>query len=80
MDLQFYIDEDGFFRFKGSHILVHRWAAEQKLGRKLRDGEIVHHRDRNKLNNLPDNLYITNEHHQHIDTKRFGWKGQNGLN
>jgi hypothetical protein len=79
--MQYYIDENGYFRFKETHVLVHRWAAEQKLGRKLRAGEMVYHRDHNKQNNLPGNLYITNEYHQEIETPRFGWtKRMNGLN
>lgn len=36
----------------------HRVIAEQKLGRKLRPGEIVHHIDCNKRNNHPDNLKV----------------------
>ncbi len=37
---------------------THRIVAEQKLGRPLRKGEVVHHRDENKRNNDPDNLII----------------------
>ena len=36
------------------HILV----AEEKLGRFLKDGEVVHHRDLDKMNNSPDNLIV----------------------
>jgi hypothetical protein len=36
------------------HIVV----AEKKLGRKLRDGEAVHHEDENRHNNSEDNLFI----------------------
>lgn len=36
------------------HVLV----AEEKLGRRLRDGEVVHHEDENKLNNDVDNIYV----------------------
>lgn len=36
----------------------HRRVAEQKLGRPLLLGEIVHHRDHNKRNNHPDNLEV----------------------
>ena len=79
--MKFYIDENGFFRFKDTHVLVHIWAAEQKLGRKLREGEIVRHKDRNKLNNLPGNLDIVDEKNQKIDAKKFGWDlGLSGLN
>lgn len=37
---------------------THRIVAEQKLGRPLRKGEVVHHIDENKRNNDPDNIRI----------------------
>jgi len=37
----------------------HRLVAEEKLGRRLRDGEIVHHLDHNKQNNDPSNIEVT---------------------
>lgn len=36
----------------------HRVVAENLLGRALRKGEIVHHRDGNKRNNAPENLVV----------------------
>ena len=36
-----YIDENGYARFKDSNKLVSRWVAERKLGRELRNGEVV---------------------------------------
>jgi HNH endonuclease len=36
----------------------HRVVAEQKLGRRLRPGEQVHHLDENKQNNDPANLEV----------------------
>ena len=53
-----YIDGNGYYRFKDSSILVHRWAAEKKLGRKLQPGEVVHHINRNKRDNSPENLQV----------------------
>lgn len=44
----------------GKPVYVHRTVMEQKLGRKLKPGELVHHKDENKLNNDPDNLELTN--------------------
>ena len=60
-----YIDENGYFRFIGSKRLVHRWIAQKYLYNKndliyaLPFGEyIIHHKDRNKLNNSINNLMI----------------------
>ena len=36
----------------------HRYIVEQKIGRKLKSDEIVHHIDGNKRNNDPSNLTI----------------------
>lgn len=38
--------------------LVHRDQAEKMLGRKLKKEEVVHHKDRNKMNNDIDNLMV----------------------
>jgi hypothetical protein len=54
-----YIDDRGYARFCNSGKLVHHLIAERKLGRKLRPWEVVHHRNRNKLDNRPINIYIT---------------------
>ena len=45
----------------------HRLVAEKKIGRPLQRGEIVHHLDRCKTNNAPENLEIlpTIAHHRH---------------
>lgn len=72
-----YIDERGYARFKDTDMLVHRYVAEKKENRKLRNGEVVHHIDRNKLNNHPDNLYVFRNQAEHdrihkIDARRHG--------
>ncbi len=46
-------------KVNGKRVLEHRSVMEEELGRKLRQGEIVHHKDGNKLNNHPDNLDVT---------------------
>lgn len=43
----------------GKHL--HRVVAEQKIGRELKKGEIVHHIDGNSLNNHPENLEIMSQ-------------------
>ena len=60
-----YKDENGYVRFKDSDIPVHRWVAEKKLGRELRPGEVVHHKDRDKSNNDPDNLWVFRNQDEH---------------
>jgi hypothetical protein len=72
-----YSDKKGYQRFKDSNTPVHRWAAEKKLGRKLRNGEVVHHKDRNKANNAPSNLYMFRSQADHdrahkMDARKFG--------
>lgn len=39
-------------------VYLHRIIAEQTLGRSLKIGEIVHHLDEDKTNNLPENLVV----------------------
>lgn len=59
---------------KDSEKLVHRWVAEKKLGRPLKPWERVHHKDRNKRNNSPDNLWVFKNQKQHWRAhKRDGW-------
>jgi len=49
------------------HILI----AEKKIGRKLKQGEVVHHIDGNRLNNDPNNLLVMmlGEHFRYHNTK-----------
>lgn len=44
---------------------THRIVAEQKLGRKLKPGEVVHHVDEDKRNNDPSNLEVLESQAQH---------------
>lgn len=54
----------GYLKLKGRH--VHRVVAEEKLGRKLRPGEVVHHIDHNKRNNAPENLMVFKSQKDHV--------------
>lgn len=47
---------NAYTKYRQNHL--HRIVAEQKLGRPLVKGEIVHHIDGNKHNNLLDNIEV----------------------
>lgn len=72
-----YIGKNGYKRYCNSDILVHRHVAEMMLGRKLRPGEIVHHKNRNKLDNRRLNLWVFESQQRHHkihrqDEKKYG--------
>lgn len=43
----------------------HRVVAESVIGRRLRHGELVHHRNGNRLDNRPENLEVVRGHARH---------------
>lgn len=62
-----YLDNNGYWRFKDSDMLVHRYVAKKSLGRNLKFNEVVHHQDGDKWNNRPYNLYVcTQTEHENI--------------
>ena len=70
-------DRKGYNRFADSGIPVHRYVAEKKLGRKLKNGEVVHHINRVKTDNRRKNLSVFKSKRKHDsahrrDKKRFG--------
>lgn len=52
-----------YVKLKGRH--MHRVLAEEKIGRALIKGEVVHHIDGNKRNNSPDNLEVLKNQSEH---------------
>lgn len=58
---------------------THRVQAEAALGRPLRPGEIVHHRDGDKTNNDPANLLVLSSQAQHASLEFHLRRQQQGF-
>ena len=64
------------------HVRMHRLVAEEVLGRPLRAGEVVHHRDGDRTNNDPGNLQVlpSQRHHMVLEhVARRAARGQAAL-
>lgn len=69
------IDSDGYVlvycpghpyaRGRG-YVREHRLVMERKIGRFLTEDEVVHHKDDDKQNNDPDNLYLYDSNGDHL--------------
>lgn len=59
----------GYVKLNGRH--EHRVVMEEHIGRRLRPGEVVHHRDGNKSNNSIDNLELMTQS-EHCKAHDFG--------
>ena len=51
---------------------THRIVAEQKIGRPLREGEVVHHIDGDRHNNAPENLMVFESQAKHAQWHNKG--------
>ncbi len=56
---------------EGTQFALHRRLAEMYRGSLLKEGEVVHHEDGNRMNNAPENLTVTTiaEHNYKIHPK-----------
>lgn len=61
-------------KYLGRHL--HRQITEQKIGRPLRNGEVVHHRDGDLRNNHPDNLEVLQSQSHHAKRHRSKTQGR----
>lgn len=61
------IESNGYYEYyipehhlanKNGIVYEHQIIAEHVIGRELKEGEVVHHKDKNKSNNSPDNLIV----------------------
>lgn len=67
-------DRKGYKRFSDSKKLVHRWAAEKKVGGKIGKGRVVHHKDGNKSNFRTSNLQVmSRSKHSKSHSKKRRW-------
>lgn len=55
-----------------NQVREHRLVMEEKLGRYLEPGEVVHHKDDNRQNNHPDNLELFSSNGEHLAATRKG--------
>lgn len=68
-----YRDSKGYPRFADTRELVHRKVAEKKIGRELREHEVVHHKDGDKTNFRRENLRITSRSHHSSMHSRYSY-------
>jgi hypothetical protein len=76
----------GYRVFSNSGIPVHQWVAGKEKGYQPGSGQVVHHINRNKLDNSPGNLAVFSSQKIHdnihkVDAKKYGknysYKGKN---
>ena len=60
----------GYKHFANSGTPVHRHVAAKKLGRPLKPGEVVHHKNRDKTDNRRSNLWIFKSQARHHATHK----------
>lgn len=64
-----YLNEKGYRCFSDSGKQVSRWVAEKKIGRPLKNSEVVHHGFLGKRCNNADNLGVFKNQSEHMKKK-----------
>jgi len=66
----------------GNGRALYKRVMEQKIGRAMKPGEVVHHIDSNRANNLAENLQLFSSHSEHMkhhsDSKTMSARGKKG--
>ena len=71
--MAFFKDKKGYPRNNSTGKLVHRSVAEKKIGRPLREHEVVHHKDGDKSNFRKTNLRVTSRSHHSKLHSRYNY-------
>lgn len=58
---------------KNGYVYEHIVIAENMLGRQLKNGEVVHHKDKNRAHNSPDNLMVFASNSDHSRFHKTGF-------
>lgn len=66
-------------RLSKTGVRMHRLVAQTALGRTLEPGEIVHHRNGDKLDNRPDNLEVLPSQRHHMVLEHLQRKQARGI-
>ena len=79
MEREYYNKSTGYIMAwdekKKTYVPKHRIIMQKKLGRPLRKGEIVHHKNEIKKDNRLNNLKLESNYQQHAKDHGHRWKG-----